>query len=252
MVIIRKEIIGSIPLLHVVDERRLNEKLPLVIFIHGFESIKERNVQYAYMLADKGYRVLLPDALYHGERASGTVSPANFWKIILTTIHELSLIKDEFVLKGLVEENRIGVAGTSMGAIVTLGAMTQYDWIHTGVSLMGTPAYVEFARFQMQTLEQQGISLPISKQQVEEQLAVLYPYDATEQIDRFEARPLMFWHGAKDPVVPYQQAYAFYEKLQDKYKKENVSLTFILDEKAGHNVPNKGVVETVNWLVKYL
>lgn len=252
MIIIRKEAVGTIPLLHVVEEKRLNEKLPLVIFIHGFESIKERNVQYAYMLADKGYRVLLPDVLKHGERAEGDVSPANFWEIILTTIHELSLIKDEFVLKGLVEEARIGVAGTSMGAIVTLGAMTQYDWIHAGVSLMGTPAYVEFARYQMELLKKQGISLPLSKQQVEEQLAVLRPYDATEQIDRFEARPLMFWHGAKDPIVPYKQAYAFFEQLQDKYKKENVSLAFILDEQARHNVPNKGVVETVNWLVECL
>ena len=54
MVTIRKEMIGAIPLLHVVEEKKLNSKLPLVIFIHGFESIKERNVQYAYMLADKG------------------------------------------------------------------------------------------------------------------------------------------------------------------------------------------------------
>ncbi|MDI5791688.1 hypothetical protein PO124_35075 [Bacillus licheniformis] len=31
-----------------------------------------------------------------------------------------------------------------MGGIVTLGALTQYEWITTAVSLMGSPAYVEF------------------------------------------------------------------------------------------------------------
>jgi len=252
MVTFRKEMIGAIPLLHVVEEKKLNSKLPLVIFIHGFESIKERNVQYAYMLADKGYRVVLPDALYHGERTDGEISSVNFWKVTLTTLHELSLIKDEFVKRGLVEGNRIGVAGTSMGAIVTLGAMTQYNWIRTGVSLMGTPSYVEFAKYQLHLMEQQGAKLSYTKEQIEEQLALLHPYDATEQIDQFETRPLLFWHGAKDPVVPYQQAYGFYEQLQDKYKKENVPLTFILDEQAGHNVPNKGVVEAVNWFVENL
>lgn len=252
MVVIEKETVGNIPLLHVVAEQKRNDKLPLIIFIHGFESIKERNVQYAYMLADKGYRVLLPEAIEHGERAASQVNAANFWKIVLTTIHELPLIKNAYAEKGLVDENRIGVAGSSMGAIITLGAMMQYNWIHTGVSLMGTPAYMEFARYQMKMMEHQGMKLPFSEEQVEEQLAMLRLYDAAAHIDQFEARPLLFWHGAKDVMVPYKQAYAFYEQLQERYMKENVPLSFIIDEQAGHNVPNKGVVETVNWFVNYL
>lgn len=252
MVVIAKETVGNIPLLHAVDEHKQHDKLPLIIFIHGYESIKERNVQYAYMLAEKGYRVLLPEVIEHGERGAGQVNPANFWKFVLTTIKELPLIKDEYASKGLVDEKRIGLAGTSMGAIITLGAMKQYDWICVGVSLMGSPAYTDFARYQLKAMESQGVKLPFTDEQLEKQLDMLRPYDATVNIDVFETRPLLFWHGAKDVMVPYKQAYAFYEQLHERYEQENVALSFILDEQAGHNVPNSGVVEAVNWFEKYL
>lgn len=252
MVIIKKERIRDIPLLHIVQQENEGEQLPLVIFIHGFESIKERNVQYAYMLAEKGYRVILPDALYHGERVAHEAIQMAFWRIVLTTIHELNSVKDEFVSRGLVDGNRIGVAGTSMGAIVTLGAMTQYDWIRTGVSLMGTPSYMEFARYQLQNLERKGVQLPLTEEQLGQQLEMLRPFDASIQVDKWAARPLMFWHGARDEVVPYRPAYTFYKQLQDKYNEQKVPLSFILDEHADHNVSNKVVVETVNWFVKHL
>lgn len=68
MVIIQSEKIADIPVLHVVKEGKRQEKLPLIIFVHGFTSAKEHNLHFGYLLAEAGYRVVLPDALYHGER----------------------------------------------------------------------------------------------------------------------------------------------------------------------------------------
>ena len=41
----------------------------------------------------------------------------------VNTIHEFPILKDHFEEKGLIVPNGIGVAGTSMGGIVTLGAL---------------------------------------------------------------------------------------------------------------------------------
>lgn len=252
MVIVKKENIQNIPILHVVKHESVDAKLPFIVFIHGISSIKERNVQYAYMLAEQGYRVILPDVLYHGERYEEKNVNAEFWKVVLTTIHEIKVLKEHFDEQGLIDDGRIGLAGTSMGAIITLGAMSRYDWINTAVSLMGNPAYIDFAKFQLQVMEQHNIKISLTNEQIEEQLNMLKEYDATNDLSKWDHRPLLFWHGKRDTTVPYEGAYRFYEQLKPAYEQKGIPLSFILDEQAGHVVPNKGAVETVNWFVKYL
>ena len=61
--------------------------------------------------------------------------------------------------KDLADQDRIGV-GTSMGGIVTLGALTQYKWIKAAVSLMGSPNYVKFAQAQIEHLKTIGCQIP--------------------------------------------------------------------------------------------
>ena len=252
MVIIKKESVGSIPLLHICKQEHQDVKRPLMLFVHGFESTKERNVQYGYMLAEKGFRVLLPEAIYHGERHEKQNMNTKFWEIVIRTIGELPAIKDAYVEKGLVDESRIAVGGTSMGGIVTLGAMAKYDWISFGVSMMGTPAYVDFAKYQLRLLEQAYGEFPMSQEQIEAQLAALRQYDVTEQLDSWKPRPLFFWHGKADTTVPYQASIDFYSRLKPIYDKKGIALHYTLDEKAGHAVPNDAVIEMVSWVEKQM
>lgn len=238
--------------MHVVKQQIENEPLPVVIFIHGFESIKERNLQYAYMLAEKGIRVILPDALFHGERAELKNLHLEFWNIILTTIHELQEIKEELVTRNLVDEARIGIAGTSMGGVITLGAMVKYEWIKAAVSLMGNPAYVNFAQIQLETFKKNNVSIPFTEKQIENIFHILQEYDATLNLHKWHYRPLLFWHGKRDETVPYQSAYQFYQLLKEEYEERLIPLDFILDDKAGHAVPNQGVIATIEWFNEHL
>ena len=80
--IVNKEQWKSIPLLHVYDET-MDEQTPVVIFLHGFLSAKEHNLHYAYQFVQQGIRVILPDALLHGERSNQLTEDQmnfNFWK----------------------------------------------------------------------------------------------------------------------------------------------------------------------------
>jgi uncharacterized protein len=255
MIGIERRQIGDIPLLHLVKQPHHLEKLPFIIFLHGFTSTAERNLHYAYLMAEKGFRVALPEAIFHGTRQKGMSKVdlnLHFWDIVLNTIEEISTIKNFYDDKGLIDVNRIGLAGTSMGAIATLGALTQHDWVKAAVSLMGIPSYEEFAKWQMEQIEKYGISLNISDEEKEQMLARLRPFDLSLQPQKLKNRPLLFWHGKRDPEVPFTPAYQFYEEIIGTNIQDPGRLRFIVDEKAGHNVSGQGVIKTVEWFEKFL
>lgn len=255
MVIVDNGMITNIPLLHIVKKGEHQEKLPLIIFVHGFTSAKEHNLHYAYLLANKGFRVVLPEAMYHGEREQGLTEKdlySHFWEIVIKTIHELNTIKEYYVHQGLADQERIGLAGTSMGGIVTLGALTKYKWVKAAVSLMGMPAYEKFSLWQLDQLQRQGFNLPFTEEQIAEQLSVLRQYDLSLQPEKLVNRPLLFWHGKKDPVVPYPLTYQFYQSLKDDYDKRPENIRFITDEQADHKVSRDGLKAMVKWFEQHL
>ncbi|MBS4210649.1 esterase [Bacillus sp. FJAT-50079] len=252
MIEIHHEQVDKIPLLHIVKATKRQESLPLVIFIHGFTSAKEHNLHYAYLLAEKGFRVLLPEANLHGERNHGLAlneMTYQFWDIVIQTIAELAQIKDEYIAKGLVDRDRIGLVGTSMGGIVTFGALTQYPWIKVAVSLMGCPAYEQFARLQISQLKNTGVNIPFSDEKLEEMYAHLKKYDLTQQKEAVANRPILFWHGKKDPIVPFQPTYEFYEEIKDQ---NPAHIRFIVDEQADHKVSREAFLQTIDWFDQHL
>jgi uncharacterized protein len=255
LVIVEKINITNIPLLHIVNHSIKDKKTPFVIFIHGFTSVKENNLHYAYYLAEKGIRVVLPEALYHGERSKqydAKELSLRFWKIVLNEIQEIKTIKEHFEQENLIDDGRIGVAGTSMGGITTFGALTQYDWIKVAVSLMGSPCYTTLLKAQLSTLQQSGVDIPLSKEEIVEQLSLLEPFDLHLHKEKLQNRPLLFWHGECDDVVPFAPTYQFYQDIIPMYENDPEKLRFIVDPLADHKVSREGVMALVEWFEGYL
>ncbi|RSK26437.1 esterase [Bacillus sp. HMF5848] len=256
MITILPEVVEDIPVIHIFEANKQEAALPTIFFLHGFTSVKERNLHYGYLLAQKGFRVVMPEALLHGERRPSGVSDTKlnlaFWDIVLRSIREVDLLRKIYVGRGLVDEERIGVAGTSMGAITMLGALTQYDWIKAGVSLMGNPFYEEFALALIDQVKKLGLTGDIDDSVLESKLVQLRDYDPSRRIDEFAGRPLLFWHGKKDDVVPFHFAYKFYEQLLAKNMYEPEKLEFIVDDEAGHMVSWDGALRLVDWFEKYV
>ncbi|MBY0121055.1 alpha/beta fold hydrolase [Bacillus sp. S/N-304-OC-R1] len=255
MITVENAKINDIPFLHIVCANKREEKLPLVIFIHGFSSRKEFNLHYAYLLAEKGFRVVLPEALHHGERSIGLTGQQlniHFWDIIIQTIEELAKVKDFFEEKKLIDPERIGVVGTSMGGIITLGSLSQYSWIKAAVSLMGMPYYEKFALQQIDELKRNGIDLPLTEEEMTQLMNKIRNLDLSLQPEKLNNRPLLFWHGKQDSVVPFGPAFHFYETVRPLYDEVPNYLQFISEEKAGHKVSTNGVLETVKWFETHL
>ncbi len=255
MILVDKQKIADIPVLHVVKEELKEESLPFIMFIHGFTSAKEHNLHYGYLLAEAGFRVVLPDALYHGEREDSNVAQQElnfrFWDIVINEIEELEFIKNDLVSKGLIDSNRIGVVGTSMGGITTLGALTKYDWVNAAVSLMGSPFYEKFLQGQIAELKRVGVTIPLSEEQLEEQYVKLRTYDLSLQPEKLSDRPLLFWHGEKDEVVPFHFTYQFYNEVKTQYENQE-RIQFIVDKEADHKVSREGLLATIDWFKTYL
>ncbi|MCP3742171.1 esterase [Rossellomorea sp. BNER] len=255
MITIEEISIEQIAFLQITKTIKVNQSLPSIIFIHGFTSAKEHNLHYAYYLAEKGFRVLLPDCLYHGSRSEGMDERTlrfQFWNIVTTTIDEIVLLKEYLQKNELVENGRIGLAGTSMGGIITLGALRRYEWIHAAVSLMGSPVYEQLARMQIQYIEKNHGRLPITKEQLEEQIRHIRQYDLSQRPDKLANRPLLFWHGKQDNVVPFAPTFKFYESILPYYEQNEDNLQFIFDELEGHKVTRDGVLKTTEWFDKHL
>lgn len=251
---VERDVWRGIPLLHVAPENEWNKPLPTVVFFHGITSAKEHNLHYAYQLAEKGIRVLLPDALLHGERTENLNEMqliVRFWEIILNSIQELDYINQIAHDKQLVKGD-IAIGGTSMGGITTLGALTAYPWIKAASVMMGAGNYVELAKAQIVQFESRGYQLPFTQQQLDDLFATLSSFDSVENIKNFNKRPVFFWHGEQDPVVPFEPTFNFYSMLKEEYKDVPERLYFMREREAGHAVSRQGMLAATDWLAQHV
>lgn len=252
---VTEEMWGNIPLLHIMEEEFEDKQVPVVIFLHGFTSAKEHNLHYAYNIAKTGIRVLLPDAHLHGAREEDLDEvqlSLRFWEIVLTSIEEVSFIREELVKRGLSTTGKIGLAGTSMGGITTLGCLTVYDWIDTAAVMMGAPGFVQLAKAQMSEFERRGFTLPITVEEKKRLLTTLSTFDLTKHPSALNNRPIFFWHGQQDTVVPYEPAHNFYQAIKKDYAAAPERIEFISNDTAGHAVSREGMLQAADWLACHL
>ncbi|PIC62794.1 esterase [Sporosarcina sp. P13] len=254
--IIRTERWKNIPVLHIVEELKEQEHVPVVMFFHGFTSAKEHNLHYAYNLARRGMRVILPEAMLHGERSESMDKfqlSLHFWEIVLTSIQEAGMLYEELRERNLVDEQtKIGMGGTSMGGITTFGCLASYDWIDSASVMMGSPAFVRLATGQIAYAERGGRELPVTPAERQKLFDALERVDLSKNPSRLNQRPLFMWHGEQDTVVPFEFTKEFYVDIQQQYNGCPERLRWVSEEEAGHAVSRSGMLTAVDWLAQHL
>lgn len=235
MIEIYDRVIDGVPLLEVVDSALKDETLPTVIFYHGWTNVKESVLVHGFEIAKKGFRTLLPEALYHGARSDGTPLTddrlLDFWEIIQQSIDEYPQLVAYYVNAGLSDPNRVGVTGLSMGGITTCALLATYPDIKAADCLMGSPDAVGFTESVLAEAQKQGMDLPAD---IDEQLKALSNLSLAAEPSKIAGRPVHFWHGTADETVPYDPTFAFYEGIKGESFAENVSFS---TTDHGHKVP---------------
>lgn len=254
MISIKSTTIAGLPLLEIAPSGQEMNQLPTVVFYHGWTSCKESSLVNGYELAKKGYRALLPDAYLHGERKSEegvTGKETVFWDVVTKSLKELPELRDHYVEAGLSDPERFGVAGLSMGGITTCAALTQFPWIKSAVVLMGSPDPIAFSEWLLSSTWVEGIAASSDeKAAYTKELAALAPISLAEHPESINKRPVHFWHGTKDELVPYQMTFDFYQHIKGQPYANNVSLTTTVG--AGHKVPYLISVEMSDFFSKHL
>ena len=118
--------LGDHEILHAMPTGKRDKLLPVVVFYHGFTSSKLVYSYFAVALAQAGFRVVMPDAPDHGARFTGDEQArlGQFWPILHGSLTEFSGMRDALYDAGLVADNRLAVAGASMGGMTARLA----DW----------------------------------------------------------------------------------------------------------------------------
>jgi dipeptidyl aminopeptidase/acylaminoacyl peptidase len=114
----------------------------------------------------------------------------------------------------LVDHNRIVIRGGSAGGFTTLAALTFRDFFHGGASYYGISDLAVLARethkFESRYLDWLIGPYPQAQERYHER-SPLYHVDQL-------SKPVIFFQGAEDPVVPPNQAEALVEALRRKRK----------------------------------
>lgn len=211
----RRRQVGNIPLLELAPYPQRNQALKLLILYHGWQSNKELNFTLAKKLSYLGYRVVVPDAINHGERfvKKSPIPSFTFWQSIQGNLFEFSYLLAYYHKHHLIADNNIAVAGVSMGGMTTCALLTHHPEIKVAACIMGTPDLLAYRKRLKDHIQQAGLHLP----QDYDYLTTWVPnYDLASQAEKLDQRPILFWHGQSDWRVPYALVADFVAKHPDQ------------------------------------
>jgi len=246
---IYQQMIQDVPILEVTPDDAFHKQLPLVIFYHGWRSSKELVLTQARKLAQKNIRVILPDAMNHGQRLAdvSSIPSFTFWNSIQGNLTEYSMIRDYYSNKSLIKDNKIGVGGYSMGAMTTGALLTAHPEITAATIIMGTPDLSTYAKLVRIDAKRRGLYIPDDLEQL---TSWINAYDLSQHPETIAHRPLLFWHGTEDYRIPYRQSKDFFDRIHNESYADQVA--FITGYKAGHLVEPRLMDKVANFFEYYL
>ena len=89
----------------------------------------------------------------------------------------------------------------------------------------------------------------VPQEYIHEQLAGLNQIDMSLNREKIAGRPLHFWHGTADDMVPYNLTKKFFDEIQGKDFAKNVTMT--TTPGAGHKVSFETTVEMADKFAEY-
>lgn len=249
MIELATENLAGIECIHASPAGHRQARLPTILFYHGFTSSKEVYSYFAVALAQAGFRVVMPDAAMHGSRYNGDTElrMTHFWEILKQNIDEVPLLEAALREKDWVADERLAVAGASMGGMTALGAMARYPQIHSVGCMMGSGYFMQLSHTLFPPLV---AHTPEQKETFATRLAPLAPYDPSQQLDKLANRPLLLWHGEADVVVPFAETVRLERALNEAQLDGN--MTFLAEKHIGHKITPSALSALVSFFKHHL
>ena len=219
------------------------EKMPAVIFSHGFGGNYQVGTQYAEALAAKGYVVYCFDFCggSPGSRSDGSTLEMS----VFTEQADLEAVIGMVQELPYVDNDNIFLMGTSMGgAVSAITAAAHEDEIQGAILLYPAFVLVDNANEQFESVEDIPDTYHLMWMTVGHVFAEdLLDYDIYEAISAYKKDVLLI-HGDADSIVPL----SYSKKAVEAY---DSALLEVLPG-AGHGFYGNDAEQAVDWMQEYL
>lgn len=221
----------------------ISEKMPLVIFSHGFSGTNMSGVAYARSLASQGY------AVYAFDFRGGSNRSKSDGK---TT--EMSIFTEKADLEGVlnmvkgwdfIDSNNIFLLGSSQGGLVSAMVASDYPVLIKGLILL-YPAFVipsdavkRYGTFDKVPETSTLMGMTIGRKYYEG----VFGFDPYEYVKRY-TKDVLIIHGTNDELVPL----SFSEDAVKAYP----SATLKIIEGGNHGFRGEHDIEATQYIVDYL
>jgi fermentation-respiration switch protein FrsA (DUF1100 family) len=246
------------------------KKIPLIFYLHGYAREKEEAIEFGYKLAKMNFCVVSFDCWLHGERFNDTSVKKKFESVypidtgldMYLTMHEVieqtnldihKLIRF-FETQNVVDSEKIGVTGFSMGGFATFLIAATNNRIKVAVPMGGKPSFKNaWDDVILGTSTYKEWSEAIAKLENESRkrsnyLAEIDPYN---RLDSFSPKPLLIINGDRDVDQNYIYSLKLYERLKPLYKDFPERLRLFMPS-VDHHLTSEIMNEATDWFKKYL
>lgn len=219
------------------------EKMPAVIFSHGFGGNYQVGTQYAEAFAAKGYVVYCFDFCggSPGSRSDGSTLEMS----IFTEQADLEAVIGMVQELSYVDNDNIFLMGTSMGgAVSAITAAAHEDEIQGAILLYPAFVLVDNTNEQFESVEDIPDTYHLMWMTVGHVFAEdLLDYDIYEAISAYKKDVLLI-HGDADGIVPL----SYSEKAVEAYDSARLEVL----PGAGHGFYGSDAEQAVDWMQEYL
>ena len=223
--------------------KNAGEKMPAVIFSHGFGGNYQVGTQYAQALAEKGYVVYCFDFCggSPGSRSDGTTLKMS----VFTEQADLEAVMHMIQEQPFVDEENIFLMGTSMGgAVSAITAAAHEEEIQGAILLYPAFVMVDDAKGRFESVEDIPDSFYHMWMTVGRVFAEdLLDYDIYGAISAYKKDVLLI-HGDADGIVPL----SYSKKAVEAYDSARLEVL----PGSGHGFSGEDARQAIDWILEYL
>jgi dipeptidyl aminopeptidase/acylaminoacyl peptidase len=209
-------------------ERKSETPSPLVVYVHGGPSwawLDDFGNNWTQTLASAGYAVLRANirgswgrGVAFADAVIGDMGGKDFQDLL----HGV----DYLVERGLVDGNRVAIAGGSYGGFMAAWAITQTTRFKAAIMVAGVSDFHSFhAQSRLMDWDMRFLGgSPLEHPELYRKRSAI-TYAARVKT------PTLIIHGENDQDVPVNQSYAFYRALRER----NVPVEFVIYPRESHS-----------------